>query len=356
MALRPMLLLSICTLLLAPCLVGCSTISMAAGSNAVSQSLHGSASGDPAPVTPLPTTAGSPNTWQTSVDVQSGEDLNGPCNYFLYLADPSDTLHGVLVVYDRSDSRELFTDAQVRSLAAALKLGLLLPEQCKASSFDDIQQNAFAGPGRTLFTALNQFADASSHPELAHSNVLLFGFSAAGVLAATTANYKPQRVLGVVAYDAGAAPQQIDSVDPVQAALGIPFLIISNDEDPTAGTTRPRTFFNRGWKKGAPWAWGVQHGVAHCCALSTKPLILPWISAVVTERAGSSNELNPVPQALGVFANYTCTLNGLRAATGDQNCTISAASLLPEGASITAAQAWLPDASSGAAWLKWVGK
>jgi hypothetical protein len=114
-------------------------------------------------------------------------------------------------------------------------------------------------------------------------------------------------------------------------------------------------FFTQGWNKGAPWGRAVQPGVGHCCAISTKPVILPWIAAVATLRLGNSNQLENVSQAMGVFTNYTCTPNGIWDVTGYQDCQFTAASLIPGGSSIANAQGWLPDAATGMAWLKWVG-
>ncbi len=348
---RPVLL-CVCTLTLAASTSGCATISMAA--SGAGEVLHGPPSA-PAPVTPSPSGPGSPNTWETTVTNLPGEDLAGPCNYSLYLENPAATLRGVLVIYDRADSVDLYEDADVRSLAGALNLGLLFPKQCNAASFGDIQQNAFAGPGRALFTALGQLAAVTSHAELTNANVVLFGFSAAGVLAATTANYKPSRVIGVIPYAGASAPQELNAVVPVQDALEIPFLVLSNDEDPDAGTSRDQMFFTQGWNKGAPWGRAVQPGVGHCCAISTKPVILPWIAAVATLRLGNSNQLENFSQAMGVFTNYTCTPNGIWDVTGYQDCQFTAASLIPGGSSIANAQGWLPDAATGMAWLKWVG-
>jgi hypothetical protein len=325
---------------------------MAAGDSGL-ESLHGPPAHQ-GPFSPLPSVPRSPNTTETTVANLPGEDLAGPCNYYLYLANPAATLRGVLVIFDRSDSADLFTDAGVRSFAGALQLGLLLPQQCDAASFGDIQQNAFAGPGRALFTALDQLATATSHPELAQANVVLFGFSAAGVLAATTANYKPHRVIGVIAYDGASTQQQLNTVVATAEAREIPFLVLSNDQDTSAGTSRDEMFFAQGWKQGAPWGYAVQHGVGHCCAITTKPLILPWIAVVTTLRI-SNGDLAAVPLGMGVFNHFTCAPNGIEDVTGYENCTFTAASLIPAGSSIAGAQGWLPDATTAAAWLQWVG-
>ncbi len=346
---------SVCSLALAAFATGCSTISVAAN-GAASPTLNGTL-GDPPPIiTPPPAVSSSPMTWETTVTKLPGENLAARCDYTLYIANPSAKLRGVLVIFDRADSVELFEDADVRSLAGSLHFGLLFPRQCDAASFADIQQNAFAGPGRTLFTALDQFATETNHAELSKSGVALFGFSAAGVLAATTANFKPSRVISVIVYAGASAPEAMNSVVPVQAALEIPFLVLSNNEDPEAGTSRDQMFFAEGWKKGAPWGRGVQPGVGHCCAISTKPLILPWITAITRLRLGDSNQFSNVSSAGGVFTNYTCTPNGIWDQTGYQDCTFTAASTIATGDSTAGAQGWLPDATTGAAWLKWVGQ
>lgn len=340
-------------LLLLASTTGCATIATAVEAPGNVQRFQGPPA-DPGPIQPIPP-PGAPSTWKTAVANLPGEDLAGPCTYDLYLAHATATLRGVLVIYDRADSRALYADSDLRNLAAALQFGLLLPEQCNAASFPDIQQDALAGPGRALFTALDQFATLAGHPELAKSNVLLFGFSAAGVLAATTADFNPSRILGVIAYDGASAPQQLNTVVPNAEALQIPFLVLSNDQDIDAGTSRDQIFFANGWQQGAPWASGVQHGFGHCCTLSTKPVVLPWIAGIVAARLGGGNSLKPIVTSQGVFNDYACTPNGIEDVTGYENCTVTSASLLPPGSSSASARGWLPDATTGAAWLQWVG-
>ncbi len=141
-----------------------------------------------------------------------------------------------------------------------------------------------------------------------------------------------------------------------RAVLQIPFLVLANDQDVDAGTSRDQMFFAQGWKKNAPWAYAVQHGQGHCCAITTAPLIMPWIAATTALRVTNTSTLATVPLAMGVFENYTCTPNGKWDVTGYQNCTFTAASLIPGGSSIVNAQGWLPDATTSAAWLAWVGQ
>ena len=292
----------------------------------------------------------------TSVAPLKGEDLAGPCVYDLSIFDASVPIRGVLVIFDRADSNQVAANAQVRGLAASMNFALLFPHQCNAASYGDIQVNAAKGPGRAMTSALNQLAIQTDHPELIYAPLVLYGFSAAGVLSATMANQMPSRVLGVVIF-AGASPYvQLNQVTPTKAALSIPFLLLSSDADIAAGTSRDQMFFNAGWAAGAPWSWAVQHNVGHCCAASTIPIILPWIAGLGTQRLSSTGAIAAVNATAGQMNLFTCTPSGVWDVTGYQNCEFTYAA--QGGAFPTQRPAgsagWLPDQASAAAWLAWV--
>ncbi len=309
----------------------------------------------------FPVASGSGMT--TSVAPLPGEDLAGPCVYDLSILDPTVPVRGVLVIFDRADSNQLVANAQVQRVAASMNFALLLPHQCYAASFGDLQMNAAKGPARALTAALNQLAIQTAHPELIYAPLMLYGFSSAGVLAATMANAMPSRVLGVMIY-AGASPQlQLNEVTPAQATLSIPYLVLSSDADIAAGTSRDQQFFRSGWTAGAPWSWAVQHNVTHCCTASTLPIILPWIAAVENQRLTSTGTVAPVSNAAGQVNLYTCTPSGLWDVTGYQNCEFTFAALSgasgaqPNATAVSGASGsagWLPDQASAAAWLAWV--
>lgn len=294
--------------------------------------------------------------FQTTVVAQSGEDIAATCSYELYLPSPLVRQAAVLVIYERGDSELLYDDASIRDMALNLKVGIMFAYQCNAPSYGDIQTDAFKGPGRTLFQALNQFAQASAHTELAASDVLLYGFSAAGVLATTTTNYRPDRVIGVVAYAAASANQQENTVVAGAQTLAVPFLLMANAQDVLAGTARDEIFYKAGWAAGARWSFAVQQGVGHCCTLSTRALVVPWIEAVVGLRMTSAGALQPVDRAAGEAASFECSLNGTEDVTGYEDCGFTAAALndsvVPKGSAST----WMPDKNSGAEWLQWVGQ
>lgn len=283
----------------------------------------------------------------TSVTPLAGEDLSGPCKYELVLARGANNLptaqKGALVIFERGDSSVLFNDYQVREMAAGLQFAMIFAHQCDAASYDDVQSEASTGPGRALFQALTQFGQMTGHPELNTASLALYGFSAAGVLAAEMASYAPSRIVGVIAYAAGAANQDIATFEPGGAAFQVPSLFLANSKDSDSGTQRSLTYFSNGMEQKAVWGYGVQPGVGHCCNITTRPILLSWLPAVVRNRAAPS----------GTAGSFVCSPDGTMDAQGDQDCSITAASIT--GAAGPAAQpAWLPDEASAEAWLRWI--
>ncbi len=271
-----------------------------------------------------------------------GEDVARPCVFEIALA-PVAAQRGLLVVYQRGDSAAFYEDAEVRATAAELGYAMVWAHECDARSTGDLQPLASEGPARMLPAALVQLAHATGHPELTTAKMILFGFSAGGVLTATMANGYPERLLGTVQYAAGSAYVDLDDVRVTAAGAALPTLILANGEDDAAGTSRSFRYFQRGRARGAVWAYGVQPGVGHCCTLSTRAVVLPWIKAVA---AGSDGA--------GVRSYFVCSPDGVTDDQGETDCSFSAASLV-RGAGLPREQnGWLPDSTTAAAWLQWV--
>ena len=304
---------------------------------------------------------------QTSVTPLSGEDLSGPCKYELRLVQgPSPTAgappafvaqKGVLVVFERGDDLNVFDDPGVIAMAAQLDLAMMFAEQCDAASYGDVQEDASAGPGRALFTALSQFAVSTSHPELANANLVLFGFSITGYLGMTMANAYPGRVLGAVLYAPATAYADMDDLAVASAAARIPMLITANAQDIDAGSQRPEDLFLRGQAQGAPWAFAVQNGTGHCCSDSIEPLLVPWVTGVLegyTEPAAEGlAELQPPPNPAPATVLFQCVPDGVVDVFYDNVCAFTSESILP----LTTGgptPGWLPDAATANAWVTWV--
>ncbi len=286
-----------------------------------------------------------------SVATLPSEDLAGPCRYELVglqqalpqqaAPQPTAVLHGVLVIFERSDTAQLMEDASVRAMAATLHFVILWAHECDARSTGDLQADAAKGPARTLEVALQKFALATGHPELTTAPLVLFGFSSAGVLSATMKTVWPDRLAGVVLYAAGSAYTDLDDVGVTAASAAIPTLVLTNAEDDKSGTSRSYRYFTRGQAMGARWGYGVQNNTDHCCSLSTRSILLPWLQAIAK---GGNTSAVPV--------SFVATADGTVDAQGEIDADFSFAGL---GAGARGLEtAWMPDAVTAKAWLTWV--
>lgn len=297
----------------------------------------------------------------TSVATLPTEDLNGPCTYELQLATAvggsAITQAGVLVIFERGDSLNLYDDTDVQAMAQQLHLAMIFARECDAASTGDLQPDATTGPGRALFAALSQLGATTRHPELTNAPVVLYGFSAAGVLTATLTDAYPSRVLGAITYAAGSAHYDLDDLIVSDGAAHVPMLVLANAQDPSSGTQRSYSLFQRGWARGAPWAFAVQNQTAHCCTLTTRNILITWVTALLhaqtTVGANGQAVLNvptsPAPPAI----RFLCAANGIVDAQEDTNCQFASASILPSTTGGPTAS-WLPNAAAATAWLSWV--
>ena len=304
---------------------------------------------------------------ETTVANLPSEDLAGPCTYAMRLVEgpvvtpgqPATQIPqtGVLVVFERGDSLSLFEDPAVIATAQQLHLAMMYAYQCNAASFNDLQSNAGAGPGRALFQALNQFAVSLKHPELGNANVFLTGFSAAGFLSVTTARDFPGRVLGTIPYAPASAYADLNQIQVSAALAQIPSLILVSGKDVAAGDQLPFFLFLRGWEQGAPWGFASQRAVNHCCVDSIAPLLIPWITAVFHKdtTAGPNGlvSLNSGISPVAPSVAFEITVDGSFDPLGFQNFYLGSYSILP-ATSGGPFEAWLPDAATTQAWVSWI--
>lgn len=281
-------------------------------------------------------------TISTTVAPLATDDLSGPCSYEVPISTNPATQNAVLVIFERGDSLQLFEDPSVQQMALDLHITTVFAHQCNAISYGDLQSNASKGPARALVTALGQFAVTTHHPELATAPVILYGFSAAGALAMTMTEAKPDRVLGAIAYAPGSAHLNLQDL-PLISAAGIPMLILANADDQIVGTSRNKTYFQRGRALGAPWGYAVQNNTGHCCNLSTLNVILPWIRAIVAKQSAIE----------GSTVSFRCVPNGVSDSYNSTDCSFAFAGL-GKPTSATQQTGWLPDSSSAQAWFTWV--
>jgi hypothetical protein len=230
--------------------------------------------------------------FQTSVAPQPDEDLAAACRYEITLTDPSMTVKGVWVIFDRGrDMLRWYGDPDVQAFAQLQGWALLLPFHCAAKSYSaplergDMNIDPAKGAGRTLFVALTQLAQSSHHPELASSKLILLGFSGAGSLVGRLAGYAPDRVLAVIATGPGHFdPLGVDTINLSPQSAAVPQLIVTGSADAISGTRRPYAYFRKYFDQGAPWTFVVQNRTPHCCIINIKRLALRWLDAVVIQR------------------------------------------------------------------------
>jgi dienelactone hydrolase len=227
-------------------------------------------------------------TFQTSVAAQPDEDLAEACKYEITVTNPSRSVQGVWIIFERSrDMLRYYQDADVRAFARRHDLALLFPFHCRSKSETggDMNVDPSKGLGRALFAALTQLAQSSSHPELASARLILLGFSGTGSLVGRLAEFAPDRILAVIPTDPGHFdPLGVDTISLSPKAAAIPHLILTGSADAVSGTQRPYAYFRRYFDQDAPWTFVVQNRAPHCCIMNAKFLILEWLDAVVVQR------------------------------------------------------------------------
>lgn len=304
---------------------------------------------------------------ETTVANLPSEDLAGPCTYAIRVAQGPATpglpptqipQTAVLVVFERSDSLKLFDDEAVIAEAQKLHMAMLYAYQCDAASFNDLQPLATAGPGRALFQALNQFSQSLGHPELATANVFLTGFSAAGYLSVSTASAYPNRVLGTIPYAPASSFYDVGSFAVSPALAKIPSLILVSATDIAAGDQRPLFLFEEGRAQGAPWAFGSQHALNHCCVDSIESVLVPWVDSIFTQDTTVASNglvsLQPLQGAALPKVAFQITPDGSFDPFGWQDFTLGDPVISSVYSATSPYQGWLPDQTTAQAWLTWV--
>lgn len=193
-----------------------------------------------------------------------------------------------------------YGDPEVQAFAYRKHLALLLPFHCRAKGYEDMDVDPSKGIGRALFTALEQLANSSGHPELASAKLILSGFSGTGSLVARFAGFAPDRVIAAIPGNPSQFdPLGMDTVTLSPEALAVPQLVLAGSADPVSGTKRPYEYFRKYFEQGAPWAFIIQNKIPHCCIINAKKLILQWIEAMLRERLALGGTLRPVNSRKG---------------------------------------------------------
>lgn len=204
----------------------------------------------------------------------------------MVLPEKGNPVRAAWVIFDRGqDYLQWFRDRRVRSFASEHDLALVLAMHCRSKEREDMIVLPEKGVGRSLFSALGQFADSEGRPELKAVGIIAMGWSGAGSLVGRLAGYKPERYVAGIAYAPGQyEPLGMDTIDLSDKAMSSPQLIIANGGDKINGTERPYGYFKKHYERGAPWTFVVQNRTPHCCLQNAQTLILEWLRAILSDR------------------------------------------------------------------------
>jgi dienelactone hydrolase len=292
--------------------------------------------------------AQAPDGPRTLVTPLPGEDILGPCEYRIFVADPSHPVRAAWIIFERGrDSLNWYRDREVRGFAREFNLALVLAMHCRSKERDDMNVEPTKGVGRALFTALDQFAELERRPELGSVPVILLGWSGAGSLTGRMAAYRPARYLAGIAYAPGQyEPLGMDTIALSPQALRAPQLVIANGADSVNGTERPYGYFKRYFDQGAPWTFVVQNRTPHCCLRNAESLILEWLRGVLAgnlEKRGAGAFGYITPEFSEVRDEWKQPVFNVRSARVAQSPADAKKDELSAG--------WLPSSGFAVEWL-----
>jgi len=200
-------------------------------------------------------------------------------------------VRAVWLTYDRGyDILKYYSDPDVATFAARHAIALLLASQCAAKDPPTLEKGEMdmdpsRGVARTIYSALDDFARQSHHPEISSAKLIVLGFSGIGALFGHFVQYAPDRVVAAILANPGQTePWGMIGLDLSAGALAVPEFIVAGGADERAGTQRPFDYFTRHRSQDAPWVFVVQNGIPHCCVIDAKALILKWLGGIIKLR------------------------------------------------------------------------
>jgi hypothetical protein len=303
-------------------------------------------------------------SFETTVSPLSNETLAGSCRYDLTLPAGRRTVRAVWVTFDRGqDIMKFYSDPDVVAFARRHDLALMMPHQCPAKNAPggphEMDMDPSHGIGRALFTALDQFAHQSGHPELSSAKLILLGFSGTGALFAHFVGYAPDRIVASIPTDPGHYdPAGVDNVHLPPSALAVPELIMTGGTDKICGTQRPYDYFRLYRDRGAPWLFLVQNKTPHCCIINTKSLMLAWLSQIIKMRQPSPTKpLHAVDDSQGWMGFIRTCPSDVHDDWGASTWDVCGANIQPVGHAAPTDKipaGWLPSFRVATMWLEFI--
>jgi pimeloyl-ACP methyl ester carboxylesterase len=149
---------------------------------------------------------------------QKGEGHREEVRFDLWLPDDIGTARGIVVMSGHGSGESLFRRADMRALAKELHLALF-------KFVGNPMQRGF-WPRSLLFAKLASFGKISTHPELEHAPLFLYGHSNGTGFSAIFPSYAPERVWGFVSMRPGITFQVYQP-----GAAQVPGLVIFGEDD-----------------------------------------------------------------------------------------------------------------------------
>lgn len=152
-------------------------------------------------------------------------------------------------------------------------------------------------------TALEEFADASGHPELVRAPLFVMGFSFGGCYAHAFTHEHPDRVIGFMSQKGGCHQQLIGG-----EILQVPGYLVIGEDDTESRSDNIKQLFDSNRAEGALWALAVEPGSAHV-PVQDQELLSNWMDAVIGSRLpetvmpGEPVRLNAVSESSGWLGN-----------------------------------------------------
>lgn len=301
---------------------------------------------------------------ETAVTPLPNEDIASDCHYTLTIPAPNYPIRAVWIIFDRGhDVHDLYSDPAVQAFAHRFQLALLLHGHCPGKTSDDhmdMNMDPSKGLRRALFTALDQFANSTGHPELSSAKLIFLGFSGAGSLCARLVGSLPNRALAAILSAPGHyEPLGIDTVNLSTQALAVPQLILAGGADNVSGTARPYLYFQKYRGQGAPWAFVIQNKSPHCCTANAKSLMLLWLEAVIKQRCPTSSckVLRRMDQRDGWLAFLETQETDTRDSFGQRTFEVVSARIKEFKHTVPQERmeaSWLPNHATALEWLSFV--
>ena len=259
--------------------------------------------------------------YRADIQVQAGQNshdivLKKPSIYerdpfTMYLPPEIEEVKGVLFFLTATfDSRPWIRGdpaSTFEALAARTLIEELMNTYGLAFIGNDYSHYADFFPNEAMLSALEDFAVASEHPELANAPVLPFGYSVGGGRAVNFSFSYPERTIGVYSYK-GVIYNFTD--ENWETIRNIPVFLHMGELDTQTGSLIPiPKQFAPNRKAGALWAAGIEKGVAHEFKLPMV-FITTWMEGLIISRIPDMVSPDTIP-LLNVVAEESGWLGDL---------------------------------------------